>query len=355
VSQNPLVKALVRAKYWLIASLIVASAFASLWCEPHSETIPHADDWKLAASALGEVAAALLGALVTIYLVEATNQQELRDSIQADLRAELAAYSRMRDDFRRDMQTEMAALRNLRDDFRDDMQAAIMRYRLFGHWSDKSIIKRLNDRIFAKSLIRERHEIICTFMPAPKGAPDGMIDIQFDYIIRYRNLSASQDTTNPFVLALDKSVLVFPDGSGTLQSLTVAEIPPDSTTPLQAHIIGPEAVRIEAPAARPGVFTYTTIDRDALFSIPGRGGVEWTFSYVTRQKITGSENFVIRDLTTYFKLRVNHAGLPCDRFTFAALTDSDKGRLHTAPTWSSFEIADLLLPRQGVSLSWSCG
>jgi hypothetical protein len=205
MSQNPLVKALVRAKYRLIASLIVACAFASLWAEPHPDTIPNADDWKLAAGALGEVAAALLGALVTIYLVEATNQQELRDSIEADLRTELANYSRMRDDLRRDMQTEMAAYRNLRDDFRDDMQAAIMRYRLFGHWSDKSIIKRVNDRIFAKSLIRERHEIVCHFRPAPPGAPNGMIDIQFDYIIRYRNLSDSQHDANPFVLALDQA------------------------------------------------------------------------------------------------------------------------------------------------------
>jgi hypothetical protein len=317
--------------------------------------MPHADDWKLAAGALGEVAAALLGALVTIYLVEATNQQELRDSIETDMRAELANYSRMRDEFRHDMQTEMLAYRRLRDDFRGDMQAAIMRYRLFGHWPDISIIKRLNDRLFAKSLIRERHEIECTFRPAPQGAPDGMIDIEFSYVIRYRNLSDSQDTANPFILALDQAVLVRPDGRGTLQSLSVAEIPPDATTPLRAHIIRPEDVHIEAPAARPGVFTYTTINRDALFRIPGRGGAEWTFSYITRQKITGSENFVVRDLTTTFKLRVNHAGLRGDRFTFAALTDSDEGVRNTAENWSSFDIADLLLPRQGVSLSWSCG
>jgi hypothetical protein len=345
----------VLLKFCLLGLLIALCILLSYFAEP--EHSANAGKWwlKLGSSALAEIAAALIGAVATILLIEESNTHRLRELIDRNLRNGLDTQDRYLKAIDDRITSELASYRILRDDLRFDMQSVVI-YRLFGHWPDRFIIKRLNERIFAKSLIREKQDIVCTVLPTDPNDPmnNGKVHMLFAYTIQYRNLSERTETGNPFVLSLDQAVAINADGSGTLESLTVAPILPGETNPLPSTTIDLARVERRGPTGNPPFFTFSIAGQPELFQIEAGGGLEWCFTYVTRQKAEGSENFVLRDMTKRLKLQVNHGGIPANRFAFTALTDSHLGKLGGAKDWSSFEIADLLLPRQGISLSWDC-
>lgn len=291
---------------------------------------------EIAKHILGEIAAALVAAIVAVILIDRSSRRELERAV--DLR----------------LQAGTAKLDLLETHIRGEMQAAGMCYRMFGHPGDETVILNVNERILQKSILRISQDITCTFQ-ARGGGDDSYLEMTCACVEKYKNLSATPQR-HGFALVIDRSRLVA-GAAKPLAGLTV--------TPLDAEGNDREPVEIDPERDLiEDVFAgavYSIRDKrdaqgqstNAAFTIEGGRSVRHTYQYVMRQPLSGREDFCMRDVTVQMIVRAVTGSVAGLQVRLEPQTDLPNNRRKSSAGNVELGVGPVLLPMQGIVLHWS--